>query len=320
MRQFCELVSETNPTILNFDQLTTLQVNMGNLCNQRCRHCHVGAGPDGTRVMTRKVMERIIAFLQDHGGLCVDVTGGCPEMNPQFRFFIERVCPMGDSVIVRTNLTVLLEPGLEWTAPWYADNGVRLVASMPYYTQQNVDTQRGDGIFDKSIKALQMLNGLGYGIGRALELDLVYNPSGDFLPGPQEQLEADYKRRLGEDFGVTFDRLFTVINAPIGRFHDHLESTGRLASYFKLLSDSYNPAAAAKIMCRTLMSVGYDGTVYSCDFNQAMKLPLRDASGQPISIDSLDRALSQNLPIITGPHCFCCTAGAGSSSTVALEE
>jgi radical SAM/Cys-rich protein len=318
MRHFCELVGETDPAILQFDTLRTLQVNLGNLCNQRCRHCHVGAGPDGKKVMSRGVMERVLAFLQGHAGLCVDITGGCPEMNPAFRWFVESAVALCESMIVRTNLTVLLEPGMDWVAPWYAENGVRLVASMPCYTQKNVDAQRGDGVFDKSIVALRILNCLGYGEDSGLELDLVYNPGGDFLPGRQDELQADYKMRLAADFGVTFGKLFTITNAPVGRFRSHLESSGRLEPYLRLLRESYNPAAAAGIMCRSLVSVGYNGVIYNCDFNQALGLPLIDESGRPVTIESLDAALSQVLSIITGSHCFCCTAGAGSSCTGAL--
>jgi radical SAM/Cys-rich protein len=317
---FREALRNVDPALPRVRQLVTLQVNLGNQCNQRCAHCHVQAGPNGKKAMPKAVMEEIIRFLADHSGLCVDVTGGCPEMNPDFRFFVESVCELASRLIVRTNLTVLLEPGLEWVPHWYRRRRVTLCASLPCYTQQNVDRQRGLGAFEKSIAALKMLNELGYGGDDALELNLVYNPGGDFLPGPQQQLEADYKRELGGKYGIRFNRLFTITNVPIGRFKESLETNGRLKRYMRLLADNFNPSAAEHLMCRSLVSVDYRGLVFDCDFNQALDLPIVDSKGQAVTVERLDEVLSEGIEIITGQHCFCCTAGTGSSCTGSLVE
>jgi radical SAM/Cys-rich protein len=315
---FRDALTNVDPALPRVGELLTLQVNLGNRCNQRCAHCHVQAGPNGEKMMPKAVMEEIIRFLSGHGGLCVDVTGGCPEMNPDFRFFVESVCGLASRLIVRTNLTVLLEPGLEWVPSWYRRRRVTLCASLPCYTRQNVDGQRGRGVFEKSIAALKMLNELGYGSDEALELNLVYNPGGDFLPGPQQQLEADYKRELGGKYGIRFSRLFTITNVPIGRFKESLETNGRLNRYMRLLADNFNPSAAENLMCRSLVSVDYRGLAFNCDFNQALGLPIVDSKGRAVTIERLDDALSEGIEIITGEHCFCCTAGTGSSCTGSL--
>ena len=315
---FRKALISVDPALPRVGALLTLQVNLGNKCNQRCAHCHVQAGPNGEKTMPKDVMEEIIRFLANHRGLCVDVTGGCPEMNPDFRFFVENICGLASRLIVRTNLTVLLEPGLEWIPRWYQRRRVALCASLPCYTQQNVDRQRGRGVFEKSIAALKMLNALGYGGDEALELNLVYNPRGDFLPGPQEQLEADYRRELEGKYGIQFNRLFTITNVPIGRFRESLETNGRLTQYMRLLAERFNPAAAESLMCRSLISVDYRGLAYNCDFNQALDLPIVDSKGRTVTIERLDDMLSEGLEIITGEHCFCCTAGTGSSCTGSL--
>jgi len=295
-----------------------LQVNLGNKCNQSCVHCHVQAGPDGDKIMPRKVMERIISFLQDYPDLCVDITGGCPELNPDFRFFVENACGLVGRLMVRTNLTVFFEPGLDWIPDWYKHKRVVLIASLPCYTQDDVNGQRGPGVFEKSVAALKMLNELGYGRDEELELDLVYNPKDDFLPGSQESLEADYKRQLDRKYGISFNKLFTITNVPIGRFREYLETNGRLRQYMQLLSDNFNPDAAWNLMCRSLISVDYKGKLYNCDFNQALDLPIVDSQGTAVTIEQLDAVLTEGVGIITGEHCFCCTAGAGSSCTGAL--
>jgi radical SAM/Cys-rich protein len=300
---------------LHLEKLETLQVNLGNRCNQQCRHCHVEGGPDGSKVMPQSVMRKIAAFLQRCSGLTVDITGGCPELNPDFRFFIENIYPHCSRMMVRTNLTVFLEPGLEWLGDWYRAHKVVVVGSLPCYTQENVDRQRGRDVFQKSIRAIQMLNRLGYGVEAGLEVDLVYNPGGDFLPVSQQQLETDYKSRLFGNFGIRFNRLFTIVNAPVGRFRKYLEANGTLEKYMELLCENFNPEAVAGIMCRTLISVDYRGILYNCDFNQALDLPIRDSWGRPVSIDNIENILNGNLEITTGPHCYCCTAGAGSSCT-----
>jgi radical SAM/Cys-rich protein len=316
---FKEVLVSTNAR-LRFDDLQTLQVNLGNRCNQNCAHCHVQAGPNGKRIMPKVVMEKIIGFLEGHRGLCVDITGGCPELNPDFRFFIENAHELAPSLMVRTNLTVFFEPGLTWVPHWYRAHEVVVIGSLPCYTEQNVDRQRGRGVFEKSINAIRLLNELGYGYDESLKLNLVYNPGGDFLPEPQEQLEADYERELSSTYGVTFDRLFTMTNAPIGRFRQYLETNGRLRQYLQLLVENFNPHAAENIMCRNLVSVDYKGVLYNCDFNQALGLPIINAEGNCATIEQLEDVLCRGPEIITGEHCFCCTAGAGSSCTGSLVE
>ncbi|MCK4753411.1 MAG: arsenosugar biosynthesis radical SAM protein ArsS [Planctomycetes bacterium] len=304
--------------LLGLDNLQILQVNLGNKCNQRCEHCHVQAGPDGQKVMSREVMLKIIDFLRRHEGLVLDITGGCPELNPDFKFFVDSVCGLASCLMVRTNLTVFFEAGLEWVPAWYAEHKVALVASLPCYTEENVDKQRGQGVFEKSIKALKMLNELGYGCDWNLELNLVYNPGGDFLPGSQDELGADYKSELDEKYGVRFNNLFTITNAPIGRFRQYLEANGQLEQYQQLLKERFNSEAAWNIMCRRLLSIDYRGVVYNCDFNQAIGLSIINGAGKEVSIEHLEDAISGGIEIITGEHCFCCTAGAGSSCTGSL--
>lgn len=315
---FKEALISVDPKLPRFRELRTLQVNLGNKCNQSCTHCHVQAGPDGTKMMPKAVMRKIIHFLQDYPGLCVDITGGCPELNPDFRFFAEGVSRYACRVTVRTNMTVFFEPGMDWIPAWYKQQQVVLIASLPCYTQENVDRQRGASVFEKSVAALKRLNELGYGYDEGPELDLVYNPGGDFLPEPQEQLEADYKSELGRKYGIRFNKLFTITNIPIGRFKEFLETNGRLTEYLQLLVENFNPAAAENLMCRSLISVDYRGLLYNCDFNQALDLPIIDSEGTAVTIEQLDAVLSEGLEIITGEHCFCCTAGAGSSCTGSL--
>ncbi len=312
---FTDAVKQTTSNVLSLDKLKTLQINLGNLCNQRCLHCHFEAGLDGNKIMSQKVMHDIIVFVNQYPIETIDLTGGCPELNPNFKFLIEKIRPLCARVMVRTNLTVLFEKGLEWLPAWYRDNKVVLVGSLPCYTQENVDKQRGSNVFKKSIRAIQMLNSVGYGSDSNLELNLVYNPGGDFLPGSQQQLETDYKRNLFDNFGIRFNHLFTIVNAPIGRFRKYLEANGTLEKYMELLYSNFNPEAVERIMCRTLISVDYRGILYNCDFNQALEMPVRDKWGRPVSISDIDDILTGGTQIITGPHCYCCTAGAGSSCT-----
>jgi radical SAM/Cys-rich protein len=310
---FEQKIKEIGFGLLKLDKLQTLQVNLGNRCNQSCAHCHVEAGPNGENIMTRTVMQKIIDFLHNCSVKCVDITGGCPELNPDFRFFIENVHLLAKQRMVRTNLTVFFEPDLDWVPQWYSDHNIVIIGSLPCYTEENVNGQRGDGVFEKSIAALRMLNGLGYGSDENLELDLVYNPGGEFLPVAQQQLEADYKRQLNEKHGIKFNNLFTITNAPIGRFKNYLQSNGKLESYQQLLIENFNPQAIKNIMCLNLLSIDYKGIVYNCDFNQALDLPIIDASGSVVMMNQLEKALSEGINIITDEHCFCCTAGAGSS-------
>ena len=293
---------------------TTLQVNVGKRCNQACHHCHVDAGPKRTEVMTDAVAERIVTLLERHPSIAlVDVTGGAPELAPCFRGLVSHARRLGRRVIDRCNLTVLLEPAQEDLAAVLAAHGVEIVASLPCYGPENVDAQRGQGVFEKSIRALRALNALGYGVaGSALRLDLVYNPVGAHLPPPQAQLEADYRSQLSERFGVVFHHLLTITNMPINRFAEQLARTGEARRYMALLVNHFNPATVDGLMCRTLVSVGYDGRLYDCDFNQMLELPLGARSWRTIwDVDDLT-ALA-GAPVATGPHCFGCTAGAGSS-------
>ena len=313
---FKETVRRMNPCSASFDKLVTLQVNMGDRCNQCCEHCHVSAGPAGHNIMTKDVVEKIIHFLSNYRGLVLDITGGCPELNPHFKFFLEGVHGLTSRVMVRTNLTILTEEGMDWIPSWYQEQGVVLIASLPCYTEENVNRQRGNGVFKKSIEALKKLNALGY--GSALELNLIYNPCSDCLPAPQQQLEEDYRRHLLAQYGICFSNLFTIVNAPLGRFKNYLESCGRTELYFKLLVDSFNPETVENIMCRTLINVDWRGVLYNCDFNQASGLPVRNRNGAPITIDTIEEVLERGREIVMGEHCYSCTAGAGSSCTGVL--
>ncbi len=313
---FKETMMNVDSEYLKFGELKTLQVNLGNICNQYCRHCHVDAGPTGRKIMKKEVMERILDFLGRMQGITVDVTGGCPELNPNFKFFVEEACKLTSRVMVRTNLTIFFEKGMDWLFQWYADNEIVLIASLPCYTQENTDTQRGHRVFEKSIEALGRLNALGY--GRSIELDLVYNPGGDSLPSSQEELEADYRERLHRDHKIVFNRLFTITNAPLGRFKKYLTSNGLAEQYLRLLAENFNPDAAPNIMCRTLINVDWQGALCNCDFNLAAGLPIRDKSGGILKIDDIQDVAQGRYEIVTAEHCYCCTAGAGSSCTGAL--
>jgi radical SAM/Cys-rich protein len=289
---------------------TTLQVNVGKLCNQACHHCHVEAGPKRTEIMPREVAARVVEVVAGNPGIAtVDLTGGAPELNPHFRWLVDEIRRLGRHVIDRCNLTVLFEPGLEDLAVFLAERDVEIIASLPCYSERNVEEQRGHGVFARSIAALRRLNALGYGTGAARKLNLVYNPNGAFLPPPQATLEARYKDELAQHFGVTFDRLFTITNLPIARYADYLDAQGKYDAYMSLLVTHMNPAAVAGLMCRSLISVGWDGKLYDCDFNQMLELPLPAAK----TIFDLESTDLEGQPIATASHCFGCTAGAGSS-------
>ena len=252
----------------------TIQVNVGKLCNQACHHCHVDAGPRRTERMTRATAERVIDLLAASGGVeTLDITGGAPELNQNFAMIVKRARALGRKVIVRCNLTVTLEPGMEWLVDFYRRAGVELVCSLPCYTAENTDRQRGTGVFDKSIAALKNLNAAGFGRGE-LRLDLVYNPIGASLPPPQAELEAQYRDELARNFGIVFDRLLTITNMPIARFANQLNGTGSHSAYMSLLVNHFNPATVDALMCRDLVSVGWDGRLYDCDFNQMLEIPL----------------------------------------------
>ena len=293
-----------------------LQVNVGKLCNLTCVHCHVNAGPKRKEIMTRETIDRIIAWLTNTNIPTVDLTGGAPEMIPDFCYFIERVKKLKPArhVIDRCNLTILLEDGYENLGEFLAMRKVEIIASMPCYSAENVDAQRGDGVFEGSIAALQLLNSLGYGIDPALPLHLVYNPVGAFLPSPQDELETDYKRELQKHFGIAFNRLFTLSNLPIGRFAAYLRHNNELDKYMQLLIDAFNPATIEGLMCRNTISVGWRGEVYDCDFNQQLGLQWTGGEdSQAVFLWDVNPDSLENREIMTGDHCFGCTAGAGSS-------
>jgi len=313
---FKERLKEINPVYVEFDTLQTLQVNLGNLCNLSCTHCHVGASPQGERVMRRDVMTKIVGFLARKTGITLDVTGGCPELNPHFPFLIEATEGLSPRRIVRSNLTIMLEAGMEWLPEFYRRHGLVIIASLPCYLKENVDRQRGEGVYARSIAALQRLNAVGY--GDELELNLVYNPGGDFVPGSQRELEAAYKQELLERHGIRFNNLYTITNAPIGRFREYLEVKGAYERYLNLLATRFNPIAAGNIMCRTLVSVDWKGFLYNCDFNQASGLPITGEDGGILKIDDLEEAARSGNALFLAQHCYCCTAGEGSSCTGVL--
>jgi len=300
-------------------RLETLQVNLGYRCNQSCVHCHVDAGPTRTEQMDRETLQTVIRFLEASGIGVLDITGGAPELNPNFRELVERARALCAHVIDRCNLTVLEEPGQEGLAEFLAGQSVEIVASLPCYTEELVDRQRGRGVYEASIRALRRLNALGYGMpGSELALNLVYNPQGPSLPPSQERLEADYKRVLGGDFGIRFNRLYTLTNMPIARFGSMLVSKRQFNAYMKLLQESFCEENLEAVMCRSLISVDWQGNVYDCDFNQMLGLPLRIA-GKPRArlADLIGSDLAGN-PIVVKNHCFGCTAGQGSSCGGAL--
>ena len=304
---------------LRRSRLETLQVNLGYKCNQSCLHCHVNAGPTRTELMSRETLADVLVFIQVSKIRNLDVTGGAPELHPHFRELVSRARELGVHVIDRCNLTVLFEPGQEQLAEFLAAHRVEVTASLPCYTEELVDRQRGRGVYDKSIRALQKLNSLGYGAaGSGLELNLVYNPQGPSLPPSQEQLEKDYKRVLGERFGVAFNRLFTLANMPIQRFGSTLISKGQFNEYMGLLHAAHRDENLQSVMCRSLVSVDWQGYVYDCDFNQMLDLPLSLEKRGKVQLSALiGRDLAGN-PIAVRDHCYGCTAGQGSSCGGAL--
>jgi radical SAM/Cys-rich protein len=292
--------------------ITVFQINVGKLCNQTCHHCHVDAGPDRKETMTRETAELCIRALASTDIPTVDITGGAPELNPNFRWLVEQARALGRHVIDRCNLTVLLLAAQADLAEFLAQHQVEVIASLPYYRASQTDAQRGKGVFEKSIAALRMLNELGYGReGTGLLLNLVYNPVGAFLPPKQAAIESQFKRELQHEHGVVFNRLFTITNMPISRFLEFLLESGNYEGYMERLANAFNPAAAAGVMCRYTLSVGWDGTLYDCDFNQMLELPT--GFGAPRHIRGFDpRALHQRR-IVTANHCYGCAAGAGST-------
>ena len=317
----------TLPLMINSDfpplqraHLETLQVNLGYKCNQSCLHCHVNAGPNRTEVMEWQTIEQLLTFIESSSVKTLDLTGGAPELNPHFRDFVSAARRRGLTVIDRCNLTVLFESDQQDTARFLADNRVRVVASMPCYLKDNVDRQRGDGTFDSSLKALRLLNTLGYGqAGSELLLDLVFNPQGPYLPPSQDSLEQDYKQHLADQYGIEFNHLLTLTNMPIKRFGSTLVSRGEFSSYMSLLKTAHQDDNIDSVMCRSLISVDWQGYVYDCDFNQMLDLPLQLDHRPRLHISELAGIDLSNQPIKVADHCYACTAGQGSGCGGALE-
>jgi radical SAM/Cys-rich protein len=300
-------------------RLDTLQVNLGYKCNQSCLHCHVNAGPTRTEMMTRETISDVIAFLKASRVKTLDVTGGAPELNANFRGLVLAARNLGVHVMDRCNLTILEQPGQEDLARFLAANAVEVVASLPCYLEENVDAQRGMGVFESSIRALRTLNALGYArAGSGLTLNLVYNPQGPTLPPAQDKLEADYRRHLGERFGVVLNNLYVLTNMPIQRFGSMLISKGQFEHYLALLKNAYEPRNLESVMCRNLVSVDWRGFVYDCDFNQMLGLPLRIHGKPRVHLRQLASDDLEGNPIVVMDHCYGCTAGQGSSCGGAL--
>jgi radical SAM/Cys-rich protein len=326
MNRFAKKLSEQS-IILRRAQPEILQINVGKVCNLTCTHCHVNAGPKRKEIMARETIDRIIDWLAKTEIPTVDLTGGAPEMIPDFRYFIERLRRLQPprKIIDRCNLTILIEPGYEGLAEFLAAKKIHMIASMPCYTAENVNAQRGEGVFENSIRALRLLNSLGYGVDADLRLHLVYNPVGAFLPPPQTELETDYKRELKNHFGIVFNQLYTITNLPIARFAAYLRHNNKLDEYMALLIGAFNPATIDGLMCRNTISVGWRGEVYDCDFNQQLDLQWQNRNGSGLFLWDIDPGQVDNLEtiggresvlgrqIMMGDHCFGCTAGAGSS-------
>lgn len=317
MKNTFDLLLKTNFPAIQRAQLETLQVNLGYLCNQQCLHCHVDASPRRKEIMTAKTVSDVLKFLQQKNIKTLDLTGGAPEMNPEFCSLVKQATAMGVHVIDRCNLTILLEQGYEEMAAFLAEHKVEVVASMPCYLEENVDAQRGKGVFDQSINGMKLLNAQGYGRDETLPLNLVYNPQGINLPPAQEQLEQDYKKELKQRFGILFNHLYTITNMPIKRFGSTLLSKGLFDEYMQTLKDSYNSDSLANVMCRTTLSVDWQGYVYDCDFNQMLELPA-GLSAEKKHINDLLQSDLTGEGIAIMDHCYGCTAGQGSSCGGAL--
>lgn len=309
---FEEQLKRTGLFPLHATGITVFQINVGKLCNQTCRHCHVDAGPDRTESMSRETAELCMTALAGTDIPTVDITGGAPELNPNFRWLVEQAHTLGRHVMDRCNLSVLLIPSQADLAGFLAAHRVEIVASLPYYRATQTDAQRGEGIFDKSIEALRLLNQLGYGReGSGLMLNLVHNPVGAFLPPKQDAIEAQFRKELRTRHGVEFNHLYTITNMPVSRFLEFLLESGNYDGYMERLANAYNPAAAAGVMCRYTLSVSWDGRLYDCDFNQMLELPIH--ADAPSHIRDFDASRLHQRRITTRNHCYGCTAGSGSS-------
>ena len=310
---FKDKIAQTGQFPLRPKQLEILQINVGYMCNQVCEHCHVDAGPDRKEIMTRETMELCLNIIRNTEAHTLDLTGGAPEMNPNFRWFVEEASKAGiRDFIVRSNLTIILANKKYHDLPeFFKEHNIHIISSMPHYTRGKTDKQRGEGVFDKSIRALQLLNSIGYGMPEnPLRLDLVYNPSGAFLPGNQAAMERDYKKALKEDFGIDFHHLFNITNLPISRFLDYLIASGNYEDYMYSLVDAYNPSAVGNLMCTNTISVSWDGWLYDCDFNQMLGLKVNSNINH---IREYNEDILNNRNIVISQHCYGCTAGAGSS-------
>jgi len=311
--KFSSKLKVQNNFPLKVKKLEIFQVNIGYMCNQVCDHCHVDAGPDRKEIMTKDTMRQCLEAIKISGAHTVDITGGAPEMNPNFRWFIEELTKIGvDDIIVRSNLTIIVANKKYRNLPgFFKANNIHLISSLPCYTEDNVDKQRGDGVFTDSLEALKMLNEVGYGVENSgLKLDLVFNPGGASLPGNQHSLELDYKRELQQNFEITFNQLFTITNLPISRFLDFLVASERFEEYMEKLITSYNPYTVENLMCRNTISVSWEGDLYDCDFNQMLQLKTA-SSVQHIADFNLEEL--RNREVVISQHCYGCTAGAGSS-------
>jgi len=324
MHETLPLLEKTSFPSISRADLTTLQVNLGYRCNQQCLHCHVNASPKRKEMMDLATINTLLDYLKLSGAHYLDLTGGAPELNPHFRYLVEQARALGVVVIDRCNLTILEEPGQEDLAVFLAENEVEITASLPCYMEDNVDQQRGKGVFNASIRGLQRLNSLGYGVeGNPLKLNLVYNPIEAVLPPPQEALEADYKKHLGEQYGIKFSQLFTLANMPIQRFGSTLISKGEFNNYMMLLRDAHQSSNLKNVMCRSLISVDWQGYLYDCDFNQMLNLPMAIRVTPPTlrpHISDLMNVEVEGNPIVVREHCYGCTAGQGSSCGGALGD
>lgn len=313
LSKFAEKLKKTNQFPLIPNGLEILQINLGYMCNQVCTHCHVDAGPDRKEIMTRDTMEQCLDIIRDTSAHTLDLTGGAPEMNPNFRWFVEEASKLGiKDIIVRSNLTIIRANKKHYDLPeFFKKHNIHVISSMPHWTRGKTDKQRGQGVFDLSIKALQELNAVGYGMPESeLQLDLVYNPSGAFMPGNQDNMEKDFKKALLDDFGIYFHKLFSITNLPISRFLDYLIASDNYEDYMHQLVESYNPIAVKNLMCKNTLSVSWDGYLYDCDFNQILELKINS----PLQhISEYNENVINNREIIISQHCYGCTAGAGSS-------
>ncbi len=310
---FAEKIADSQYAPLKPEKVEIFQINVGKMCNQTCSHCHVDAGPDRKEIMTRETMQLCLDILKRSNIKIVDLTGGAPEMNPHFRWFVEQCSALGLQIIDRCNLTIIRANKKYHDLPEFlAKHNVQVVSSLPYFSKSRTDSQRGDGVFEDSIQALQMLNSVGYGQeGSGLELNLVYNPSGAFLPGDQSTLEAEFKRQLKRKYDIVFNNLFAITNLPISRFLEYLLESGNYEDYMTALVEAYNPGTLPGLMCRNTISVGWDGYLYDCDFNQMLDLKVAVPKSQHLR--DFDLELLEHRKIIVNQHCYGCTAGAGSS-------